>query len=241
MADDKKKLATLNLAGPRGPALLSAMRQTKSKVQRMPVHGLASKTQLWLLAIAACVVIKPALAAADDRVAELAAACSGCHGEKGIPQDKATPIIWGQNEGYIYLQLRDFQKGSRKSELMQPMVEGLERQDIRDLAAYFAGLQWPNIDQEPTPPDVVGKAESINDSVACTACHQSQYEGDGTTPRLAGQSREYLYKTMQDFRSRARGNNPGMSDILRAVSEDDVTTMAEYLAGLRLLPSARNR
>ncbi|MCK9911350.1 c-type cytochrome, partial [Microbacteriaceae bacterium K1510] len=94
-------------------------------------------------------------------------------------------------------------------------------------------LDWPNTGREPAPPEVVKKAEAINLSVACTACHQSEYEGDGTTPRLASQSREYLDKTIQDFRSGARGNNPGMSDILRAVSEEDLAIMAEYLAGLR--------
>lgn len=207
----------------------------------MSVHGPASKTRKCLLTIAAFALINPALVAADDRVAELAALCSGCHGEKGIPQEKSTPVIWGQNEGYIYLQLRDFQNGTRKNGIMQPIVEGLERQDLKDLAAHFASLDWPNTGREPAPPEVVKKAEAINLSVACTACHQSEYEGDGTTPRLASQSREYLDKTIQDFRSGARGNNPGMSDILRAVSEEDLAIMAEYLAGLRLLPSAGRR
>jgi cytochrome c553 len=51
-------------------------------------------------------------------------------------------------------------------------------------------------------------------------------------PRLAGQSREYLVKTMADFRSRKRANNPGMSDLMAATSESDLAALAEYLAGL---------
>jgi len=49
---------------------------------------------------------------------------------------------------------------------------------------------------------------------------------------LAGQSREYLAKTMADFRTRARGNNPGMTGLMHATSPDDLVALAEYLAGL---------
>jgi cytochrome c553 len=49
---------------------------------------------------------------------------------------------------------------------------------------------------------------------------------------LAGQRREYLTKTINDFRSRARGNNPGMTDLMLATPPDDLAALAEYLAGL---------
>jgi cytochrome c553 len=45
-------------------------------------------------------------------------------------------------------------------------------------------------------------------------------------------SKEYLAKTMADFRTRARGNNPGMSDLMLATSPDDLAALAEYLSGL---------
>ena len=46
------------------------------------------------------------------------------------------------------------------------------------------------------------------------------------------QSREYLARMMADFRTRARGNNPGMSDLMIATPEDDLAALAEFLAGL---------
>ena len=51
-------------------------------------------------------------------------------------------------------------------------------------------------------------------------------------PRLAGMGRDYLTKTIADFRSRARGNNPGMSDLMLATSPDDLAALTEYLSGL---------
>jgi cytochrome c553 len=49
---------------------------------------------------------------------------------------------------------------------------------------------------------------------------------------LAGQSREYLAKTIADFRTRARGNNPGMTGLMHATPVDDLAALAQYLAGL---------
>jgi cytochrome c553 len=37
---------------------------------------------------------------------------------------------------------------------------------------------------------------------------------------------------MLDFRTRKRANNPGMSDLMKAASEDELKAMAAYLAGL---------
>lgn len=42
-----------------------------------------------------------------------------------------------------------------------------------------------------------------------------------------------MLQTMLDFRTGARGNNPGMSDLMKATSEDDIHAMADYLSGLR--------
>ena len=38
--------------------------------------------------------------------------------------------------------------------------------------------------------------------------------GDGLNPRLAGQSRGYMLKPLQEFNGKTRGTNPWMSDIL---------------------------
>jgi cytochrome c553 len=73
---------------------------------------------------------------------------------------------------------------------------------------------------------------SANHSVGCTGCHLDHFQGDGTVPRLAGMDKDYLLKQMTDFRTRARGNNPGMSDLMIATSPDDLAALAKYLAGL---------
>jgi cytochrome c553 len=162
---------------------------------------------------------------------EKAQLCAACHGENGIPPDKSTPVIWGQHQGYLYLQLRDYKRGTRKDNVMSPVVDLLERDDMMALAEYFSHKRWPDLRQPPAPPAVAVRALQVNVSVGCTSCHLAEYQGDGTQPRLAGQTRDSLAKSMLDFRNRTRGNNPGMSDLMSVISEEDIAALAEYLAG----------
>lgn len=168
----------------------------------------------------------------DEKIQEKVQVCSGCHGEAGKPVDKTIPNIWGQQAGYLYIQLRDFKRGDRKSEIMQPIASAFEKDDMMAIAEYFSQKPWPDLGQPRAPKDVAQRARAADGSVGCTGCHLDHFQGDSTVPRLAGQSRDYLAKAMADFRSRARGNNPGMSDLMIATSTEDLAALAEYLAGL---------
>ena len=91
-----------------------------------------------------CVLIVCAGSAFADTIEEKAVVCSVCHGANGIPEGRSIPIIWGQQAGYLYLDLRDFQKGARKNEVMTPIAQNLAREDLLALAEYFAAKPWPN-------------------------------------------------------------------------------------------------
>ena len=181
--------------------------------------------------LVALIIALPTIARAvslEDNVAM----CGACHGENGVPQDKTTPVIWGQTEGYLYLQLRDYKRGDRKNDQMTPVAGQLERADMFALAKSFSQKKWPSLGQPPASSETAAEARRANGSVGCTGCHQDSYLGEGTQPRLAGQSKEYMLQTMLDFRTRVRANNPGMSDLMKATSEADIKAMAEYTAGL---------
>ncbi len=181
---------------------------------------------LTLLAVSAY----PAFAQTIEEKAEV---CGACHGPEGIPQEKTTPIIWGQHVGYIYLQLRDYKRGTRKNEQMSAIVEQFEREDMLALAEYFGKKPWPFNPEKDAPAAVAQQALKANVAVGCTGCHLGEYQGDATVGRLAGQSSAYLEKTMLEFRDKARGNNPGMSSLMLATSESDIAALAQYLATLR--------
>jgi cytochrome c553 len=194
-------------------------------------EGSAKNSSHALRALAFLFALVP-FAAHAQSIGERAQACAACHGDNGVPADKSWPVIWGQHQGYLYLQLRDFKSGARKSDVMGPVVQDLSRDDMLALALYFSQKPWPDLRQPRAGAALAGRAGQTNTSVGCTGCHQDGYKGEGTQPRLAGQGADYLLKSMLDFRTRARGNNPGMTDLMNATSEDDLKAMATYLAGL---------
>ena len=186
------------------------------------------------VAIASFFLVTTGGAALADPIEDKAKLCATCHGEQGVPTQKNIPVIWGQNEGYLIFQLRDFKSGARKNDLMSPIAAGIDPNDINAFAAYFSKLKWPNLQQPPAPADVATKAQATAASVGCPGCHLAYFQGDGTTARLAGQNHDYLLKTMNDFRDKTRGNNPGMSDLMKATSPEDIGALAQYLAGLQI-------
>ena len=82
--------------------------------------------------------------------------------------------------------------------------------------------------------DLAAQAQRANASIVCTSCHQEGFKGDSVQPRLAGQNHDYLAKTMTDFRTGARANNPSMTDLMKAISDSDIAALATYIAGLQL-------
>jgi cytochrome c553 len=198
----------------------------------MDCSDIRSRGRAWVLAFVSASLIACAPAHAQT-IAEKAQVCAACHGENGIPADKSMPVIWGQHQGYTYLQLRDFKSGARKSDIMTPLAQAMERDEMMALALYFSQKPWPQLRQPAASADVAARAHRANVAIGCTGCHQGAYQGEGTQPRLAGQTKEYLQQSMLDFRNKKRGNNPGMTDLMLAISEEDVAACAEYLAGLR--------
>jgi cytochrome c553 len=184
-----------------------------------------------IAALALALAALPGSAGAQT-IEQRAQLCAACHGESGVPQLKTTPAIWGQQLGYLYLQLRDFKSGARKNDQMSAIAATLEHDDMMALAQYFSQKPWPNLAQPRASEPVAAQALRATTAVVCTSCHQEGYQGDGTQPRLGGQQRDYLAQTMRDFQDGKRANNPGMSDLMKSISESDIAAIAEYLAGL---------
>ncbi len=183
------------------------------------------------LVVLLCAMLAAPTAPRADPAPEKAALCGACHGENGRPVAPNIPVLWGQNEGYIYLQLRDFRLGNRRNDMMSPVAAGLEKQDMRDLAAYFAAQPWPALEQPSAPADVAQRAETVDNSAGCKGCHLANWQGNSTTPRIGGQEIGYLRATMAAFRDGQRTNNPWMAALLKTYSDADIDALARYLAG----------
>lgn len=182
-----------------------------------------------LAAIAVCLAATWPVHA--ESIDDKAAVCMSCHGETGVPIDKLVPVIWGQHQGYLYIQLRDYKLGNRTSDQMTPMVQDMAKEDMAALAEYFSQKPWPNLNQPRASADQTKRAETAVVSGQCGACHGETGLGTGTQPRIAGQGKDYVARTLTDFRSRERKNNPWMSDLMAALQPEDIEALAVFYAG----------
>jgi cytochrome c553 len=157
----------------------------------------------------------------DDEFAPVQAtlqACFACHGDRGAAPLPQNPILAGQEFYYLYVQLKDFKSGLRKSDVMGPIVQALQPDDLKLLAQYFSKQTWPGTTHAADPAKAPGVKAAL-DAGACISCHLGDFRGNSRVPRLAGQSLEYLTQTMLDFKSKARNNAPAMSSLMATFSE----------------------
>jgi len=169
--------------------------------------------------------------AAGKQKAEL---CVVCHGENGISQKENIPSLAGQLDLFIQWQLVFFRAGARKNEQMQPIVEQLSNEDIRNLGAYFAQLAPPKAMAPDDNPDLSKKGAEAAAGRRCASCHTGSYAGAKAAARIAGQREEYLVKALRDYKSgvRAGGGMAAMADVAYSLSEEEIEALAHYLAHL---------
>ncbi len=64
-----------------------------------------------------------------------------CHGADGIAPSEEVPNIAGQHYAYLLRQLENYQNGRRAGTIMQEVLRGLSRQQLKDVSAYFASIR----------------------------------------------------------------------------------------------------
>jgi cytochrome c553 len=197
---------------------------TRGAVMRIALVGMLS------LAVT-CSFAHAADIAAGKEKAEL---CIGCHGEGGISQMENIPSLAAQPDMFIQWQLVFFRAGARKNEQMQPIVEQLNNEDIRNLGAYFASLPPPKATKPDDNPDLSKKGAQAAAGRRCASCHTDSYAGTKAVARVAGQREEYLLKALHDYKSgvRSGGGMAAMADVAYPLSEEEIEALTHYLAHL---------
>ena len=183
-----------------------------------------------------------ASAAGDVEAGKSASAiCAGCHGADGNSAIASFPKLAGQGDKYLLKQMNDIKDGRRPVVEMTGMLDALSKQDMENVAAYFAA-------QSVTPgqakKELVEKGEILyrqgnpaTQVAACTACHGPA--GDGVVlasfPALAGQLADYIAAQLKKFRSGERTND-GDTRMMRSVAarlnDKEIEAVASYISGL---------
>ena len=76
---------------------------------------------------------------AEAGKAKAAQICAACHGPDGNkPTGPDFPILAGQHVDYLRKSLADYKSGKRNNPIMKGFAATLSRQEMDDLAAWFA-------------------------------------------------------------------------------------------------------
>ncbi len=179
------------------------------------------------------------LSAAQDAKAIAATVCVACHGEDGNSVIPMFPKIAGLQESYIVKQLRDFQSGRRKSDIMAPVVAGLKPEDFAPLAAYYSAQKIKAGDDGDKKAVSFGKMVYFDGNEetgvpACIGCHQPGGSGHLVYPRIGGQHVQYLTQQLKNFASGDRSNDVSrfMRVVAKRMTDEEIDSVAAYLVGL---------
>lgn len=125
---------------------------------------------------------------------------------------------------------------------MNGMVHGLGDDDMKRLAVYFSGLRrMPAVSTKST--DALAAAQKLYRAgdparglASCAGCHGPTGAGlPAQFPRLSGQFAVYTEAQLRNFRSGDRANDPNrmMRDVAYKLTEDEISLLSDYIAGLR--------
>ncbi len=174
--------------------------------------------------------------------------CSVCHGEKGVSAARNWPNLAGQNPFYIYKQLLDYKDNNgpegESAEIMSALAASLSKQDMADLAQYYAQFTLPKLPhgntQELADANAISVAKTIVNKgdgkrmiASCAACHGHKGEGEKVDmPALAGQQAVYLRNAMQEFKTGLRHNDiySRMRIIAKSLTDEEINALAQYYA-----------
>ena len=204
-----------------------------------------------------------ALSAADDKSKEmempesfisgdankgskLVETCAACHGADGNSISTDWPKLSGQNQKYLYEQLKYFRDGNRMNVLMMsvtPYLQTLSDEDLKDIAAFYSQYNI-TVGQAKNDEELLALGTQLyrfgnmkKQIPACTSCHSVYGEGNSLAayPSIAGQQVGYLTSTLKAYRSKERNTGESalvMQSIAENLSDYEIDALANYMHGL---------
>ena len=198
-----------------------------------------------LLAVNLCLLTTTAslaLAKGDPEAGKTKAAqCAGCHGADGNSPAAAFPKIAGQGEKYLLKQLQEIKDGTRPVAQMAGQLDGMNDQDLENLASYFASQTMSG---SAAKQDLVDMGASVfragikeQGIASCTGCHSPTGAGNAPAgfPRLSGQHADYIELQLLMFQKGERNNDSDsvMRSIAERMTAQEIKAVSSYASGVR--------
>lgn len=202
------------------------------------------RAMILILALASCSApVATSAAPSGEQVAfgagsgGAADACFTCHGLKG-EGDGPVPRLAGLSAGYLVKQLEDYAGRWRDEPSMSPIAKRLSDGDRLAVARYYAGLPEP--EPRRVRPAMTGWRPFLDGDAErglppCARCHGPGGKGGGlATPRLAGQTADYVRRQLLAFKDSRRRNDPRdmMGAVARSLTAAEIESLAGYVEAL---------
>jgi cytochrome c553 len=188
--------------------------------------------------------------ASAEAGATKAAICGACHGVGGNSQNPEWPNLAGQSPAYTAEQLHLFKAKVRVNPVMQPIVDPLTDQDVKDLSLYFATQAPSGLEADPSywqaGEKLYRRGDAARNIPACVGCHGPLGRGNlaAAYPALRAQHAVYTVKQLNDYAKDVRypgasAEKPAtvnaviMSTIAKRLTPEDIRNVASYLQGMR--------
>ena len=185
----------------------------------------------------------PDLAKAKQTAESVCVACHSADGNSLLPEN---PKLAGQHEDYLYKQMREFKGWNgaapvRENAIMGAMVAGLEDEDMKGLAKYFASFELQpetskNLETRELGQKIWRGGIASKGVPAWASCHGPAGAGlPAQYPRLSGQFADYSAAQLKAFRDGGRANDPNrmMRMIALKMTDAEMNAVSDYAAGLR--------
>lgn len=193
--------------------------------------------KLITVALTLCLLGGETTATADTTA--LLAACTNCHGEKGISTVQEIPNLAAQHVPYLIRQMHDYQAGKRKNPVMQQVLVNLNNDDILYLADYFSkfpAAKGTTLQKYLLKGESIYRGGIIQKGVpACIACHGPQGKGNAFAnfPYIAGQHAAYAVTQLKAFQNGTRVDTLHiMPGVAHGMDESEMAAVASYAEGL---------
>ena len=219
------------------------------------------KKKLLILSISLALASATSILHAEGNVSagkQKSASCNSCHGDNGNSMVAAFPKLAQQHSSYLEKQLHAFKNGNRNDPMMSAMAIALTDDDISDISAYYAiekisentlPVLADDDKDEQSPGDkdiqtLIAQGSNLyrngdlsREVSACIACHGSLGEGNkpASFPALKSQHADYLIKTLSDFKSGSRGNNPEniMQMIAKKMTDEEIKAVSYRISMMK--------
>jgi cytochrome c553 len=144
------------------------------------------------------------------------------------------PSIAAQMPAYLLIQLVMFRDKLRVSDTMNDAAKDLSDSDIQSLADALAALPPPKPLPDPVDQARFERARALAQQNHCDVCHRSDFSGQQTVPRLAGQREDYLLKTLREYKSGVRrAYEPIMIEQVQPLGDAQFVDISYYLGHIR--------